>query len=67
MIDTTTCPATLGWECPCGRERPNARTVVSLREPNCPFCGRAFKEEYRNTDNGGDAERAPSPAGGASA
>ena len=38
------------WECPCGREpgrstRP-VRTVVSLREPACPFCGRAFRPEW---------------------
>jgi hypothetical protein len=42
------------WECPCGREpaknRNTAtpiRTLVSLREPRCPFCNRRFKSEYR--------------------
>jgi hypothetical protein len=42
------------WECPCGNEsqaRPGepapAQTVISLREPACPFCKRTFKEEYR--------------------
>ena len=41
------------WECPCGREEPKrrartvpVRTVVSLREPWCAFCKRAFREEY---------------------
>lgn len=43
-----------GWECPCGAEPPKhgsnvmpVRTLVSLREPHCPFCGRAYKDEYR--------------------
>jgi hypothetical protein len=43
-----------GWECPCGAEPPKrgsnvapVRTLVSLREPRCPFCGRAYKDEYR--------------------
>jgi hypothetical protein len=42
------------WECPCGREPRTrgssltpVRTIVSLREPCCPFCGRAYREEYR--------------------
>jgi hypothetical protein len=41
------------WACPCGSEPPkhgNAKpvaTLVSLREPTCPFCGRTFAEEYR--------------------
>ncbi len=41
------------WECPCGREEPRpeskttpVRTIVSLREPWCPFCAREFREEY---------------------
>jgi hypothetical protein len=41
------------WECPCGLEPPKpgstlapTQTVVSLREPTCPFCGRKFREEY---------------------
>jgi hypothetical protein len=45
------------WECPCGHEEPKphaktspVRTVVSLREPVCPFCGREFREEYVHED-----------------
>jgi len=41
------------WICPCGDETPKnsngatlGKTIVSLREPVCPFCGRKFKEEY---------------------
>jgi hypothetical protein len=43
-----------GWECPCGTEPPKhgraatpVRTIVSLREPRCPFCNRPYKDEYR--------------------
>jgi hypothetical protein len=44
-----------GWECPCGTEPPKPpwqtaralRTVVALREPICPFCGRLYRDEYR--------------------
>lgn len=37
------------WECPCGREGKSgfARTLVAIREPRCPFCGRAYKDEFR--------------------
>jgi hypothetical protein len=42
------------WECPCGTEPPKRSdgatpvvTLVSLREPACPFCGGGFDEEYR--------------------
>lgn len=41
------------WVCPCGQEPPKrsgstpVTTIVSLREPACPFCGRGFREEYR--------------------
>jgi len=42
------------WECPCGKAPPKpgstatpTRTLVSIREPRCPFCGAKFKEEYR--------------------
>jgi hypothetical protein len=42
------------WLCPCGSEppKPGSRTtpvatLVSLREPSCPFCGLTFAEEYR--------------------
>jgi hypothetical protein len=37
------------WECPCGRgpRTPSGskpvRTLVSLRAPACPFCGRAYR------------------------
>jgi hypothetical protein len=41
------------WECPCGSDppkRPSAptpvQTVISLREPRCPFCSRQYLEEY---------------------
>jgi hypothetical protein len=44
----------LGWRCPCRDERRSPHstltpvdTVVSRREPNCPFCGRQYKPEYR--------------------
>lgn len=44
------------WECPCGTEPPKrgrtatpVRTVVSLMQPACPFCGRAYQPEYRRT------------------
>jgi Protein of unknown function (DUF3631) len=33
------------WECPCG-------AVVSLREPKCPFCGHAYREEYARNEAG---------------
>lgn len=43
-----------GWECLCGREPPKrgstvapVQTIVSLREPRCPFCNRVYKDEYR--------------------
>ena len=42
----------LWWECPCGTEptkhgkAATVRTIVSLREPRCPFCGKAYREEY---------------------
>jgi hypothetical protein len=39
------------WECPCGREEPKpgsrtvpVRTLVALREPSCPFCGRTHEQ-----------------------
>ena len=45
-------PHTAGlWECPCGREEPRpgatttpVRTLVSLRELWCPFCGRTHSQ-----------------------
>jgi len=44
------------WECPCGTEKRGAlqpvRTIVSAAEHVCPFCGRAFKEEYRREGPG---------------
>jgi hypothetical protein len=53
MTDTRYVPAVV-WECPCGKEPPGrwstttpVRTVVSLREPVCPFCGRRYQDEYR--------------------
>jgi hypothetical protein len=44
-----------GWECPCGTESPKppwqtatpVRTLVALREPLCPLCGRHYRDEYR--------------------
>jgi Protein of unknown function (DUF3631) len=56
---TPTAPTAIGavavcWECPCGHEPPTkgstltaVRTLVSLREPKCPSCGRPFRGEYR--------------------
>ena len=51
----------IGWECPCGKEPPRRGsnltpelTVVSLREPRCPFCGSAFREQYRITNDAAD-------------
>jgi hypothetical protein len=45
------------WECPCGQDPPRpgttaspVRTLVSSREPECPFCGRAFRDEYVTKD-----------------
>jgi hypothetical protein len=42
------------WDCPCGQEKSRraggstpVRTIVALREHKCPFCGRAFRPEYR--------------------
>lgn len=42
------------WECPCGHEPPKPgqtttpfRTLVALREPWCPFCGKASQPEWR--------------------
>ena len=51
------------WECPCGQKplkrdsvgllrrigvyATPTRTLVSLREPSCPFCGEGFREEWR--------------------
>jgi hypothetical protein len=51
IVDGVDCGA---WECPCGQEaaepgsttRP-VRTLVSLREPACPFCGGPFEKRYR--------------------
>ena len=49
---TKLCPAA-HWSCPCGSEplrRGRATpvaTLVSLREPSCPFCDRRFRDEYR--------------------
>jgi hypothetical protein len=43
-----TAPA-VAWECPCGRERNANWTLISLREPRCRYCGRAYKDEYRVT------------------
>jgi hypothetical protein len=40
------------WACPCGDEPLEGErltpvgTLVSLREPVCPFCGRVYREEY---------------------
>jgi hypothetical protein len=43
------------WECPCSSEPPRGSggltalgTVVSLREPHCPWCGCAYQEAYRS-------------------
>jgi hypothetical protein len=51
-------PAT-AWECPCGTAPPEpgatatpVRTVVSLREPECPFCGRRYRDAYRVLERG---------------
>ena len=46
------------WACPCGEEpaKPGratpVATLVSLREPVCPFCRRPFREEYRRPVSG---------------
>jgi hypothetical protein len=43
------------WACPCGEEpaKPGGATpcgtIVSLREPFCPFCGRRFAEKFRRS------------------
>jgi hypothetical protein len=47
-------PPASTWTCPCGTETPGAGaatpagTVVSIREPKCPFCDRKYKPEYRS-------------------
>jgi hypothetical protein len=53
MKDLRYVPA-VAWECPCGKEPPYirattlpVRTLVSLHEPVCPFCGRRYEDEYR--------------------
>jgi hypothetical protein len=57
-----------GWGCPCGREppkRPGAprpvRTLVSMREPSCPFCGRKYREEWQVEGGGRDGRGLTSP------
>jgi hypothetical protein len=42
------------WDCPCGVEPPSTgqttmpvRTIVSTREPWCPFCKRPYEERLR--------------------
>jgi hypothetical protein len=41
------------WECPCGEDDAKrggaapVRTMVSLREPRCTFCGTPYRDEYR--------------------
>jgi hypothetical protein len=37
------------WECPCGWDHPDQpkRTIVSLAQSACPFCGDKFRDEYR--------------------
>ncbi len=44
----------VAWECPCGREPSKRgstvvplRTLVSLMQPACPFCGRKYEDEFR--------------------
>jgi hypothetical protein len=27
------------------------RTLISIREPKCLYCGRAYRDEYRVTDH----------------
>jgi hypothetical protein len=41
------------WQCPCGSDPPKhpgsptpTLTLVSLREPRCPHCGRRYRPEY---------------------
>jgi hypothetical protein len=37
------------WVCdPCG---DSARTLISLREPKCPFCGRKYQADLRSMIN----------------
>jgi hypothetical protein len=50
-------PARRWWECPCGTELAKradgatpTRTIVSLREPRCPFCGGGYRDEFRVTE-----------------
>jgi Protein of unknown function (DUF3631) len=40
------------WECPCGQEKRKGgltpvQTVVAMREPQCPFCGRKRRDGWR--------------------
>jgi hypothetical protein len=50
----------IAWQCPSGILPPQGSstarpvwTIVSLREPRCPFCGRAYRDEYRISVDGG--------------
>jgi hypothetical protein len=53
------------WECPCGHARSKSlngakpeRTLVSLREPLCSFCGDAHQPDYeRPAATAGGRER----------
>ncbi|MGZ4379248.1 MAG: DUF3631 domain-containing protein, partial [Gaiellaceae bacterium] len=46
-------PPSSTWECPCGTEAPRpgaatpTRTINSIRLPECGFCGRKYKPEFR--------------------
>jgi hypothetical protein len=50
----TDLPPADAWECPCGPAPPSrwstltgVKTVVSIREAVCPFCGRRYDDEHR--------------------
>jgi hypothetical protein len=47
------------WLCPCSSEKRHPRssltpvvTIVSLLEPDCPFCGRRYRPECRRGREG---------------
>jgi hypothetical protein len=54
QLSALSIPAGGCWSCPCGQAAPRSdrharpvMTLVSLREPRCPFCGGKYRAEYQ--------------------